>query len=324
LSRLSCFIGAIALCVALPSPSWAQVTDVAALAAQFYPQTLVDQTQQDGRTLVREQCFEVLEADSTGPKTVIAGFTDRFDGEVLVLGRGVAGFEVVGQASGMDHFGQTCAAALVDVNGDGVKEAHFSFTTRNSTTDWIYGWDGQQLFNLTPVSAPNVPSGILETRLINASFVDLNGDGLLEVYSFSQPPVDGSAPAASEVFHLSSGRYVLERAVVTVLEFARASGSPSTDEMTVLLPTGAQGPFTLKILNGGGSASGSGRVENAVESGRVWWNGQQIAAPNDFGNQVAVIQRTVTLQAENEIKVRLAGAPGGRITIVIDATNWVP
>lgn len=46
--------------------------------------------------------------------------------------------------------------------------------------------------------------------------------------------------------------------------------------------------------------------------------------PSDFGNQVAVIERTVSVLAENELQVRLAGAPGGRITIVIDAASWMP
>ncbi len=324
MNRLGSLIGALALDLASSSSGWAQVNDVAALVAQFYPQTLVDLAKQEGSPLVRQQCFAVLEADSLGPRTVIAGYTDTFDAEVRVLQRGASAFQLAAESTGMFHFGQSCEVALVDVNGDGVNEAHVSFTSRRSNTDWIYGWDGQRLFNVTPVSSPNAPSGILETRLINASFVDLNGDGLLEAYSFSEPPVDGSAPDTSEVSHLSSGRYVFDRAVVAVLEFARASGSPSTAEMTVLLPTGVQGPFTLKILNGGRGATGSGRLENAVESGRVWLNGQQIAAPNDFGNHVAVSQRTVTLQAENELKVRLAGAPGGRITVVIDAANRVP
>jgi hypothetical protein len=44
----------------------------------------------------------------------------------------------------------------------------------------------------------------------------------------------------------------------------------------------------------------------------------------NFGQRVALIEKTVTLQQENTIKVRLAGAPGGRITIVIDSANWTP
>lgn len=224
----------------------------------------------------------------------------------------------------MIYSGESCQLALVDVNNDGRKEAHISFLTRQSTTDWVYAWDGQQLSNLTPMTVVGRLNGAAETDLRNASFLDLDGDGVLEVYSFSQPPIDGSAPAASDVFRLSGGRFVIDRSVITLLDFERTSGAPKTDVATVLLPIGAQGPYTLRVINGAGSAGAGARVEDAVQSGRVWLNGQEIVRPNDFGNQVAVIERTVSLQADNELKVRLAGAPGGRITIVIDAASWMP
>ena len=104
--------------------------------------------------------------------------------------------------------------------------------------------------------------------------------------------------------------------------FERASAAPQKDIETILLPVGAVGPFTLRIVNGAGTTGSGQRVENAVEIGRVWWNGQEIVSPNHFGNQIAVIERTVTVQTENELKVRLAGSPGGRSVTLIDAASW--
>ncbi len=95
--------------------------------------------------------------------------------------------------------------------------------------------------------------------------------------------------------------------------------------VSVTLPANAVGPFTLTVFNGAGGAEPGARVENAVDSGRLWLNGVELVSPNHFGNNVAVIQRTVTLpQAENELKVRLGGAPGGRIVVTIDPTSWTP
>lgn len=298
--------------------------DLGTTVAQFYPQSLMDLAAEVGRDLHREQCFAVLENDATGnAKTVVAAYTNLTIGEVLVLGKTSNGFAVVASASAADfHTGWQCEIEAVDVNHDGRKDAHIGFLARNSSMDWIYVWDGQQLVNLTPVT-PEPLSGVLKTDLINADLVDLDGDGLLEVYSFSVPPREGLG-RPSRLYRLVDGRYQFERNVISLSTFERADGSPQVETVVVPLTQGAVGPFTLRVINGAGALGVGQRVENAVESGRVWFNGQELVRPNDFGNHVALIERAVTLQDENELKVRLAGEPGGRIAIVIESANWTP
>lgn len=80
---------------------------------------------------------------------------------------------------------------------------------------------------------------------------------------------------------------------------------------TFTLPAGTTAPYTLHIVNG--NADGTKRISSA----RVTLNGTEIAGPSDFGQNVAVIDRTVALQATNTLEVRLTSAPGSLLTISV-------
>lgn len=300
-----------------------QTQDLEAAVAQHYPQTLVEEALElRGVEPARNQCFATLETSPTGaPQVLVAGYTNMVSGAVRLLRASGSGFEVVAEATTEDLTGWECDVEALDVNNDGRKEAVVHFLTRNTSEDWVFGWDGQQLSHLSPTTTDDL--GQIRTGLIDASFADIDGDHILEAVTSSLPTSEGrQAPA--ELYRLAGSSYMLERPIVGMRSFKRESGSPQTVVGTILLPVGAVGPFTLRVVNGVGPSGSGNRVENAVESGRVWWNGQEIVSPNNFGNNVAVIERTVTLQAENELKVRLAGSPGGRIVILINAANWTP
>lgn len=301
-----------------------QLQRLEAVVAQHYPQELVEESLDvRGVEPPRNQCFAVLEASASGaPQIVVAGYTNLMSGAIRLL-RGVSnGFEVAAGSRTEDLSGQECEVEAVDLDNDGRKEAVVHFLTRNSSEDWVLRGDGEDLRNLSPTTSDAL--GLVGTNLVNTSFVDVDGDHVMEAFIFSEPRREGQ-PSPGAIYRFSGNSYVLDRPIVGMRTFERASGAPQTDIQTILLPAGAAGPFTLRVVNGAGVAGGKGnKVENAVESGRVWWNGQEIVSPNHFGNHVALIERTVTLQSENELKVRLAGSPDGRIVILIDAANWTP
>ena len=87
-------------------------------------------------------------------------------------------------------------------------------------------------------------------------------------------------------------------------DFVRATGAPVTLTRTfsVLDPTTT---FTIVIQNGG-----SNNKFGRVSSGVVTLNGNEIVGPSEFNQQVATIQKPVTLQATNTFTV--AGRPGRR------------
>lgn len=317
--RAVCYALAVAGLVSAAAPATGQAPNLTAVVGTFYPEELVELASSAGRPLVREQCFAVLESDRAGnARVIVAAYTNLISGAVRVLAAGDSGFSVVAEPGGEDHAGWHCEVRRIDVDLDGRYEAHVKFTANQGSEDWIYRWDGQQLFNLTPVNAGL--GGILETNLINASVFDIDADGVLEVFTFSQTRGD-DPPLPAELYRLANGRFVLDRPVVGAYRFERSKGTPETYVITVFTPRGAQGPFTLRVFNGTHTTK---RPVNVVESGRVWLNGQELVSPNDFGKRDPAIERVVNLQADNELKVELAGAPGGQITIVIDAASWAP
>lgn len=315
-------IAALVCATGVPRLRARQAVDLEAVVAQHYPPLLVQRSLDiDGFNPPRNQCFAVLQSSPTGtPQVVLAAYTNMVRGAVRLLQNTATGFEVMAEPAGY-FTGWECDVETLDLNNDGRKEGVVHFLTGNSSVDWLFDWDGQQLRNLSPTETDGL--GVVRTTLVNSSFVDIDGDRVMEAFTSSEPPQDGP-PHPGELYRLSGSSFVLDRHIISMRTFERASGPPKTEKGTIILPAGAVGPYTLRIFNGGGTAVLGQRVENAVESGRIWWNGQQIVSPNNFGNQVRLIERTVTMQTENQLQVRLAGSPGGRIVIVVDASSWTP
>ncbi|MCC6965793.1 MAG: Ig-like domain-containing protein, partial [Nitrospira sp.] len=93
--------------------------------------------------------------------------------------------------------------------------------------------------------------------------------------------------------------------------YTRTAGPPNHFTATITLPAGTTPPYTLHIANG--NADGTKRISSAT----IKLNGAQILGPNDFGQNVAVIDRTVALQASNQLEIRLTSAPGSFLTISV-------
>jgi hypothetical protein len=296
-------------------------TNVETIVSEFHPQALDVLSVESRGEIKREQCFAVIDQDSSGPLTILAAYTNLTTARVRLLSRNGSSFAVVAEPLEERFAGWTCEVHPVRLDSEVRKGAHVKLYGNRGSSDWVFAWDGSTLTNITPLATG--PLGFIESQLLNAEVVDVNGDGVSEIYSFSQPP-DSGASEPAYIYRIVDGNYALDRPVIGLYEFQRKSGNPNTDTIAVDLPTGAGGPFLLRVYNGAGGDQGGARVENAVESGRVWFNGQEIVSPQHFGNDVALIERNVTLQAENELKVRLGGAPGGRVVVVIDAASWTP
>ncbi len=98
-------------------------------------------------------------------------------------------------------------------------------------------------------------------------------------------------------------------------QYTRTAGPPNQFTDTFTLPAGTTAPYTLHVVNG--NTNGTNRISSAT----VTLNGTQILGPSDFGQNVAVIDRTVTLQASNQLEIRLTSAPGSFITVSVLDTS---
>ena len=97
--------------------------------------------------------------------------------------------------------------------------------------------------------------------------------------------------------------------------YTRTAGPPNQFSDTFTPPAGTTAPYTLHIVNG--NANGTNRISSAT----VKLNGVQILGPSDFSQNIAVLDRTVTLQANNTLEIRLTSAPGSFITVSMLDTN---
>ncbi len=86
-------------------------------------------------------------------------------------------------------------------------------------------------------------------------------------------------------------------------KFERAHGSPTTVTKTFPLLSNATPPYLLIIDNGFCH-------DDDVTNATITLNGVQILSPSDFHKHQSQIVRTVSLAANNTLKVKIAGKPG--------------
>ncbi|MDH3760002.1 MAG: Ig-like domain-containing protein [Gammaproteobacteria bacterium] len=100
--------------------------------------------------------------------------------------------------------------------------------------------------------------------------------------------------------------------------YLRNSGQPvsEVDTFTSIAP----GSFTLHIYNGGLEDDEFDLVSSSV----IYLNGVQVLSPNELNQNVDYIQKTVTLQAVNEISVEVRGKPGGALVLNIEGDDSTP
>ncbi len=90
----------------------------------------------------------------------------------------------------------------------------------------------------------------------------------------------------------------------------RQVDTPETEEVTFTVQAPNNNYF-LRILNG--NADGSCRVSAEW----ITLNGTLIAGPSDFNQNVYILERNVSLQQNNTLKVRVSSSPGAFTTIYL-------
>jgi hypothetical protein len=115
--------------------------------------------------------------------------------------------------------------------------------------------------------------------------------------------------AALLLFSCLAGTAAAQEDVFT-RTYLRSLGAPVTESAT-FTACDTLGPFALIVENGPGGGK-------KVGSGTVTVNGVDVILPSDFSREVDLIEKPVAvLQLNNQIDVRLAGAPGGSILLTM-------
>lgn len=100
-------------------------------------------------------------------------------------------------------------------------------------------------------------------------------------------------------------------------QFSRGNGTPVTETVSFASPVTGSG-FKLKANNG--EAPGTGRTS----SGTIALNGEAVANPSDFNQQVDSLERIVPLSSSNNLSVQLNSQPGSSLTLSVTGEDNDP
>ncbi len=309
-------VGAAALLLSpwLPRQAAAQPT-VEEVVAEFFPQRLITESEDDhaqgGPLPFQASDFLVVDLDGDGGDSIVAAYSNGFSGVVRVLRRDGAEWRLAAEPDLPLLGGIFPSVSRVEVDGDAGPELLVSYSSpRGRGADWVFDWDGSELRPVNPTVTDD--AGEIDTVLSGVEFLDLDGDGLIEMVN----PTGSGPVAADEVEPIGSGdyevyafdgeRFVLDGPVAYFGTATRGTGAPVTER--IAFSAQSPGPYRLRIVNG--TADGHHRVGSAV----IRLNGAEVAGPHHFNQHVHRLDVEVALVAENVLEIELRGAPGGVIT----------
>lgn len=298
------------------APGAAQETTSEEVVAEFFPQRLIDESEDDhargGPLPFRASDFVESELGGEGVSFLVAAYTNGFSGAVRVLRKVGTQWQLVDEPRLPRLGGVFPSVSLVDLESDGLPEVLVSLSSgRGPTADWVFAWEESHLVPVNPVVADD--AGEIDTVLSDADLLDLNGDGRLEMINPT-----GSGPVAPDetepigvgdfdVYSFDGESFVLTGTATFFGTVERGTGPPEAERFLFQVPS-PDGPFRMALVNG--TEDGTDRVSSAV----VRLNGQQIAGPRRFNQNVERLELEVSLREENVLSIELRGSPGGRVT----------
>lgn len=183
------------------------------IVQQFFPQRLIDESGDDfakgGPPPFQTFDFAAADLNGTGNADfIVAVYSNGFSGVIRVLQKQNDAFQLVDEPDIPSMGGDFPEVRLLDLNNDERPEVIASFASaRGPTEDWVFKWDGTELSLFGPTEIDAL--GITHTLLSDASFIDLNGDGVVEIIN---PKTD-----TFDIFTLEGDHYAFSREVVLEL-----------------------------------------------------------------------------------------------------------
>ena len=280
------------------------------VVATFFPQRLIDESQKDyqaGGPLPFET-FSYVAADlaDDGSRFLIAAYSNGFSGVIRVLRRENGTARVVDEPDLPLLGGIFPEVSLIDIEDDGRPEVAVSYSSaRGPTADWLFRWDGARLAVFGPTTRDE--SGYVDTQLSNVDYVDVDGDGILEILD---PVVSDSGTVAWEVYHLEGSTFVAGTSLSYLGEFSFPAATPADSVQSFAIESPGPG-WVLTVVNG--DRDGSHRVH----AGTVRLNGVAVVTPSDLDEGVRTVIRSVSVSVENRVAVSLDGPHGSHVRITV-------
>jgi len=163
-------------------------------------------------------------------------------------------------------------------------------------------WDGA---SLTPfgTATTDTTSGYAYSALNYAYFLDLDGDGILEIVSTPEfvPPVEAQpdGPKKYRIYRVEGDGYKLSNMFFE--DFSEYEPNPYGSYWETFIASEPGTPYLVTVANG------DGRAIQPVTSAEIELNGQVIAGPGRVSASSRYFSIPVSVQAKNVIKVTLTG-----------------
>lgn len=310
-----------ATCLAMPAPSLQAQESDDTLAAAFYPPDF--RADEEGHGSVRESIdWSTVRADldGVGSQTyLIVAYTNGFSGRLRVIKADVGAPTLVADPQQLLMGEQSPSLQIADFDGDSRPEIIVTFLNgrRRTPFAWVFKWDGRDLKCLNPQDRASL--GDLR-EIVDPTFVDLDGDGRMEVLEptatfgvdreFESP--EESVPLVPDQSYdvLSLGReaFVETGNPLTYFGyFERHSAKPTVATQQF---KASSGRYVLRVING--IAGG-----DTLASGVIAINGRVVLSPSDFKSNVPVMEKEVSLAETNSISAELRSAPGSAVSVAI-------
>ena len=205
--------------------------------------------------------------------------------------------------------GHMIEISAIDFEPDGRPEIVLNtfrgMNAKSPVKGWVFSWDGEKLNLMSPTIERR---GHEYSALNNASYLDYNGDGQIDIVSLLQ--VDGERKEL--IFELSNGMFSQTAQLDFSSLYVRYSGEPKmqANRFKVLNDTLE---YTVSVLNRDGSK------KDEVTSAAIIINGTELFSPKDFKRKNRLMSKTVSLNLENTLEVKLNGKPGSSIRVSVGA-----
>lgn len=243
---------------------------------------------------------------------IVASYTNGVTGAVRVLEKTGPSSAVLLAAPSFPLMGGVDTdVTMRDVNGDGIPEAIVSFDSANGRNEsvWILKWNGVTLKSIGPGSTDS--SGEVSTDLYSSVFMDLTGNGKLDVISSPESVGDGEFAngGAYTVYSLVNGQYEKSGTLNAIYYYRRSKGTP-TVQVRQFSASNTESQSVMTIVNGTGTSK-------LASSAVIKLNGVTVVNQSQFNQQTKLIKVPVTLQPSNTLSVTLDGAPGSLLTVAV-------
>lgn len=281
------------------------------IAAQFFPESLAaDARKEELQGYVPRQFV----ATTTHGRWIFAAYSDGYSGVVRVIERTSPRPRLAAESTFPDMAGTAPGIQMLDLDANGSPEVLASFADQYGTdTFWIFAWNGGVLQLLNPVARDAASD--TESSITDATFVDVDADGTLEVIdqkAIRHWDSDGEATdeALYTIYSLRDSRLSPSSSATLFRGFRRGTGKPMRDETTITVAEA--GRYRLRVVSGDGT-------KGASSSANVWINDAAVLSPSDFKRSDKAITRGVNLAAgTHTLAVQMNGKPESHVWVLLE------